>query len=300
MHSGNRPFRPFDEMGKTMKIHLYYSIVVFLAVLQCSAADPTTYLWGPETNSVQMTIMVKAASEEFSMDDIKFPPIIERLTHQSDPLSSFLWQSLSKEQQDMLKDYGPSSATAKPAEELVLQVLNKIIREGGIFSVERFKGIDLRAETRMMLQGMPAGPGHLSRFLLEDAFPSELSRTIKGGAPTIKMGDSVILTAVFTNKLRNQSFYMSTRDSYTFEIATPSGKRIMVSEDHRQDLRSQAFQLGELGFRVFTLDVSGLYKFDEIGSYIIKATGHMGWPENNRGGFPVVSNPLTIEVAPVK
>jgi len=278
----------------------YYSLFALLAVCGFAQAEATTNAWGPETNNVKMSIMVKAASEVFSMEDINFSALIERLIQQTDPVSSFLWKSLSRDGQNLLKDYRPSSPSAKSAEELVLEMLNKLVTEGGIYSPDRFNGILLRGETKAMLQGMPAGPGHLSRLLLEDAFPSELSRTIKGGSQTIRVSDEVVLTIQYTNTSSNQTFYLLTIGAYSFDVLFPSEKRISVKEDHSHDLRFQSFALGPSGFHVFTVRVSGLCKFDEIGPYTIIARHGVECPDDNHKGFYVFSNPLTIKIVPDK
>jgi predicted secreted protein len=118
-------------------------------------------------------------SSPFSEDEIRdLPKLADRLSHQSDPVSGFVWQQLSKPGQVLLANYQPSASNSKPAQDVVLQVLNKIIGEPSIYQPDRFKGILLAPETASLMQQGPqdTNSARLNRLLLEDAFPMELTR----------------------------------------------------------------------------------------------------------------------------
>jgi uncharacterized CHY-type Zn-finger protein len=121
----------------------------------------------------------------FAADDISsnnLAGIIRRLRRHADPVSTFLWQSMSNSEQVLVTDYKPSEPSAKQAQEMVVAVLNKVIGGPCLYEPGRFIGILLGAETIVHLQHSTTGPNlpHLNRLLLEDAYPVELSRDRSG------------------------------------------------------------------------------------------------------------------------
>jgi len=118
----------------------------------------------------------------FSVDQLKdFPAFATMLVRQSDPVSIFLWQKLSPEDQLLLKNYEPSGPSLKKAKDAVVQNLNEIIEIGepSLYERNRFHDISLRGETVTLLTKNPSGSnlGRLNRLLLEDAYPTELSKS---------------------------------------------------------------------------------------------------------------------------
>jgi hypothetical protein len=101
---------------------------------------------------------------------------------QSNSVSAFLWQGLSKPQQLVLKNYQPPASSPKQAQEVVLQALNEIVGGPSIYESHRFAGLSLRSETIDLTNQSPAGLtlARFNRLLLEDAYPSELSRSRLG------------------------------------------------------------------------------------------------------------------------
>jgi transglutaminase-like putative cysteine protease len=117
----------------------------------------------------------------FAVDDLKdFPAFADKLVRQADPVSVFLWQRLSDEDRLLLKNYEPSGPSLKKAECAVVQALNDLIEIGspGIYERGRFADVPLPAETAALLNKNPSGAGlsRLNRLLLEDAYPTELSK----------------------------------------------------------------------------------------------------------------------------
>jgi len=128
-------------------------------------------------------------SSTFSMEEIRdLSRVVERLRRQADPVSAFLWQRLSPGEQSVLMNYQPSAPSSiMQARAIVVQTLNKIIGEPScIYEAERFKGVPLRPKTAAVMKDNPAGPlvAYLNRYLLEDAYPVELSREV-GQAPRL-------------------------------------------------------------------------------------------------------------------
>jgi peroxiredoxin len=124
----------------------------------------------------------QTGSATFSVVEIKdVSALINRWRGRSDPVSTFLWKSLSKPEQLLLMSYQPSTPSTEQAQEIIVQALNKIIEGPGIYKDKRFKGISLRPETTDLIKQSPKGPALalLNRLLLEDAYPAALSRNQK-------------------------------------------------------------------------------------------------------------------------
>ena len=107
-----------------------------------------------------------------------YPGLINKWRGKADPVSAYFWNSLSKLDQALLRVYDPSSPDSEAARKVVLQAIQKAIRDPGLHKSGRFKGITLRAETSACLKLKLKGPAlaRLNRALLEDAYPTELSR----------------------------------------------------------------------------------------------------------------------------
>ncbi len=128
----------------------------------------------------------------FSDDDIRYlPGIIRRLTQRSDPVSRYLWERLSNENQTTLcSDPKLSGAKANSRHiHIIAQLLNTILTESCFYAPERFEGVALRPETSELLTQQVPGSGSklLNRYLLEDAFPLELLNILKGRLPPLVM-----------------------------------------------------------------------------------------------------------------
>jgi hypothetical protein len=308
-----------------MKYLYLHLICILLASLRSYAGDVAAREWGPATNNVKMCIMVKDLTYVLSADDIiDVSHFIGRLSHQSDPISSFLWKSLTHEEQVMLKEYDAQAHNANQVKDIIAEDLNKIIGGTNIFSWERFSGVKVRGIATALIFNDPTvnrgAQPYINRMLLEDAFPSELSRTKKAGERRIKIGEPVVLTIIVTNMSTNETFQLGTiggiDDDYdfSFEVIGPSGRGL--SQQERQHGRSGAVNSLDQKIRqfAFSFKLSSIYKFDQIGTYTIVARRHVEWPgggtqhvtlvENGptessfvlEESFFVVSNPLTIRI----
>jgi hypothetical protein len=113
------------------------------------------------------------------VDQIKdFSRLVQRVRRQSDPVSDFLWQSLSDQDQLLLRSWQQSGPGAGQVKNIIVQLLNSVLGDSCLYAVERFKGVSLRLETLDLIRRTQTGsnPSLLNRFLLEDAYPRELSR----------------------------------------------------------------------------------------------------------------------------
>lgn len=130
----------------------------------------------------RMGQQTKMKSSTIAADEIKdLSALINRWRGQSDPLSTFLWQSLSKSDQALLRVYVPSAPNSAQCQEVVVETLRKSVAGPSIYREKRFKGVSLRVETAGLLKQNPKGSNlaHLNRLLLEDAYSAELSRRQK-------------------------------------------------------------------------------------------------------------------------
>jgi hypothetical protein len=93
---------------------------------------------------------------------------------------------------------------AKAAVAALVKDLNAVIAGPSIYDKARFAGIALRPETEQALRGNPAGLqlARLNKLLLEDAYPSQLARTVStgwvvkdGAMASTGVGRGVIYTA---------------------------------------------------------------------------------------------------------
>ncbi len=306
-----------------MKTHYYFIVFVTLGAFLCAGEDPTTNVWGPVTNNIRMSIMIKAP-EAFSRDDLNVQLLMERFRRRSDPLTIFLWGKLSNEAQSLLTNYQDSTASSNRVAVLMVQILNRIIAGENIYDNERYRGIVVRGEAKGIMQQNPHGSmlAHLNRLLLEDAFPVELSRSLRGGDTKMQLGDPIVLTIAITNLSTNETFYVPTAhgiyndNRYSWFVVTPSGKGISPHGDLSRVRAQSNYTLDPTNITqlIFTFPLSEICAFDEIGDYIITAHRVVDWPGGKKGyvtfvdddgtrkriavepQFTVVSNPLTIKI----
>ena len=122
-------------------------------------------------------------------DIIDLPVLAKKISDKSDPLAAFLSDQLDDSLKTSLATYSDSSADAKSVRSALAKGLNKTIASSSLYEKTRFKNVQLRPETRNLLKHNPQGADliRLNRLLLEDAFPTELSKTAPSGW-TVKEG----------------------------------------------------------------------------------------------------------------
>jgi uncharacterized protein (TIGR03663 family) len=120
-------------------------------------------------------------STAFSADEIKdLPKFVNSLTNHANPVSVLLWQGLSNQEQAKLTNDQMSAVNPLQLKDILVQALNKMVGGKSIYEPERFQGIRLRRETASLMGQSPTGANlaRLNRLLLEDAYPSELSKNL--------------------------------------------------------------------------------------------------------------------------
>jgi uncharacterized membrane protein (DUF2068 family) len=118
-------------------------------------------------------------TSDFLNSDIhNLPLLVSRLRQTNDPVSTYLWTKLPPADQATLTNYSSyKQATADPTQALLIKDLNNIVDGPSIYDPERFNGLKLQPETLKLIKESPGGSrSRLNRLLLEEAYPTELSR----------------------------------------------------------------------------------------------------------------------------
>jgi hypothetical protein len=216
----------------------------------------------------------------------------------------------------VLKTYQRWESASKREQDIILKTINDIVAGPIIYNQSRFKDIVIRGEAKALMQQDPHGPvvARINRILLEDAYPDALSRNMKAGNTTIRISEPLVLTIAFTNMSTNEVFNV-TSHRYSFIVITPSGKQISPHGDPMMDRKETGFVLDrERPQGTFRFMLTGIFKFEEIGTYRITAFQLVDWPTGKKEFitvtdddgtrrqvsmdqfFTVVSNPLTIQI----
>jgi ATP-binding cassette, subfamily B, bacterial MsbA len=115
-----------------------------------------------------------AASSLLSKKSFKEPPaLVARLSQQSDAVSHFVWDHFSEYDRKVVTS-GVTASNEPPA--LLIERLNHLLQCESLYEPQRFAGVRLSPETKLLLEQNPQGEAliHLNRLLLDDAYPHEL------------------------------------------------------------------------------------------------------------------------------
>jgi hypothetical protein len=114
-----------------------------------------------------------------SSADIKnLDSLIFKLKDARDPLSEYLFDNMTIGARKSIMDYDMSDFESRRLRGLLVNELNRIIQGPSIYAEERFGRIILSEETKNLIRQKPTGMARirLNRLLLEEAYPSEISR----------------------------------------------------------------------------------------------------------------------------
>ena len=105
----------------------------------------------------------------------------KKLSDKSDAISAFLNEQLDDSAKSALAELSSATTNAKAATSALMKGINKVIAGPSIYEEKRFAGVHLRSETDDLRKNDPAGPqlAHLNRLLLEDAFPTNIVKSLK-------------------------------------------------------------------------------------------------------------------------
>lgn len=119
-------------------------------------------------------------SPSFSIADIDEPSSFAlKLQDTSDPVFGYVSSRLSESTRQELAAYEGQGAYPKSLQASLTNDIEAILSGPCIFEGARFSHVSLRPETKQLLAADPEGKNlvRLNRLLLEDAFPSELTKT---------------------------------------------------------------------------------------------------------------------------
>jgi hypothetical protein len=118
-----------------------------------------------------------------SGDFLDFATLAKKITEKSDAVSAFLSERLDDAVKAEIGAGSPSEADVKAAKSALAKNLNKIILAALIYDKGRFQTASLRPETQELLKQNPQGRDlvRLNRMLLEDAYPTELAKSVPTG-----------------------------------------------------------------------------------------------------------------------
>lgn len=118
-----------------------------------------------------------------------------KLEGRSAPLMILLRESVSPETFASLTNFVATGTDETPVKKALATDLNKLVHGDALHSEDRFRGVDLRPGTRLLLEQKKRSRDEnrrLNRLLLEDALPREISRTWKPVHENlIRSGDNI-------------------------------------------------------------------------------------------------------------
>lgn len=111
------------------------------------------------------------------------PAFAKKLTDKPDAVSAFLSGQLADIDKANLASFSPTNANVKSVRSALVKSLNKIVSGASIYDAGRFQNVQLRPETRELLEKNPQGQelARLNKILIEDAYPAELSKSSATG-----------------------------------------------------------------------------------------------------------------------
>lgn len=108
-------------------------------------------------------------------DFIDLSSLVGKLRTHSDPVSAYLWNAFSAEDQRVLTN--PAS-TALEQQTALVAALNQVLKGTSIYEASRFAGVNLSRETLALISTSPtdANLTRLNRLLLEEAYALEIAK----------------------------------------------------------------------------------------------------------------------------
>jgi hypothetical protein len=128
------------------------------------------------------SVLPQMASSKFSGGDLAdLWSLAKKLERPADAISNYLKERLSPATLTALAKYQGSDSDPIPLQKALVNDLNRIIRSHSMYDAQRFDGVSLRSESKILLAQNPPGDAlqHLNRLLLEDAYPLDILRKQK-------------------------------------------------------------------------------------------------------------------------
>lgn len=116
-----------------------------------------------------------------SSGDLSNPSsLAKKVADKADPISGFLAEQLDDSGKSAVAGLISTDANAKAAIGAFAKSLSKVVTGPLIYDAKRFAEVHLSARTQELLKSNPTGGEltHLNRLLLEDAYPSEIAKSM--------------------------------------------------------------------------------------------------------------------------
>ncbi len=125
-------------------------------------------------------IFLAASSDRFSSGSFKdLPSLAVRLGQPSDPAAKFVYERLSPQTRQVLKNYLADKSNPKMLESGLSTDLNLLMKSGPLYDVLQEAGVKFTPEARQQQERSPQDNSvvHRNRLLLEEAFPREIMQS---------------------------------------------------------------------------------------------------------------------------
>jgi hypothetical protein len=135
----------------------------------CSSREVAEFVTAT-SSEIEESYLLKA-------DDIEdLPRLISRLQLHSDPVSRMLWERFSEPARVMISN--PTMFWEEQLPPVIVQELNRILRENLSLESRAFAGVNLSPATLALASGDSTGVRrlNLNRHLLEESFPREIAK----------------------------------------------------------------------------------------------------------------------------
>jgi hypothetical protein len=172
-------------------------VLLLAAIDRIALGLPTTNLYGSIIDALDKwdeVFIVNAPSTFESGDEILLlSDLVTKLNPPSDEVSIYINSTLSASTLQQLADYVDGVSDPFVMKISLIEDLNSLLEGPSIYEAQRFEGVTLRPETRVLLDVSPEGRDliRLNRLLLEDAYPLELERK---KVNSIESGYLIVLT----------------------------------------------------------------------------------------------------------
>lgn len=104
--------------------------------------------------------------------------LFSKLKTERDPFSIYLRGRFAPATRRLLDQYTPPYKPSPELNSALVEEFNNLLNDASLFDAERFEGIQLRSETKNLLnQRSPSESVRLNRMLLEDTYPKEIARS---------------------------------------------------------------------------------------------------------------------------
>ncbi len=134
-------------------------------------------------------------ARSFRFDDFKnLACLTKKLCDPTDALSKYIYERLSADTLELLCKRDKTKPPSRALQKALNNDFNRLLESGNLYEQQRFQNVPLTPETLELLARKPEGKDlmRLNRWLLEEAFPNELSWSQRGYLYFYKAHDEML------------------------------------------------------------------------------------------------------------